>query len=427
MKFTAVGDILIQKRFLGEYEGFDEIKEYIEQGDFKFCNLETTINRGEFFASQFCGGSYLRVAPEALDDVKRYGFNAVSICNNHSMDFSYDGLLNTLKEVKKAGFIQSGVGKNLAEAASPEYLDTIYGRVALIGVTSSFYAPARAGQQSRRFQGRPGINGMRYDEIYEIPKKNLEQLKYISEISNVNGRNNVRRSEGYLEHVPEGFFDFKDIRFVEGDNPGRRSLLDEKDMARIEKSIYEAQMQADYIVISLHTHQMRNGVKEEPDFFVEDFAHRCIDKGVHAVVAHGPHQLRGIEIYKNCPIFYSLGNFVFHNENIPYAPEEFYEMYGLDSDATMHELFRNRSKGFTKGLQTKKESFETIIPYWIMEDGKLTYLEILPVELGYQEKKSVNGWPKPDRKSEALETIKRLSKPYGTEIEIIDGKGIIKL
>lgn len=426
MKFTAVGDILIQKRIPGEYEGFQEIKSYIEQGDFRFYNLETTLNQGEFFASQFCGGSYLRMEPDVLNDIKKYGFNTVSICNNHSMDFSYDGLVNTKREVEKAGFVQAGVGENLSEAAAPKYLDTLNGRVALIGVTSSFYAPARAGEQSRRFRGRPGINGLRYDEIYEVGKKELEQLKYIADVTKINGRNNVRRSEGYLENVPEGYFDFKDLRFVEGNNPGRKSILDEKDMARIEKSIYEAQMQADYIIISLHTHQMRNGVKEEPDFFVEDFAHRCIDKGVHAVVAHGPHLLRGIEIYKDCPIFYSLGNFVFHNENIPYAPEEFYATYGLDSNVTMHELFRKRSNDFTKGLQTKKESFESIIPYWEMENGKLTHLEILPVELGFGEKKSVNGWPKTDEKGHALERVKRLSKVYGTEIRIVDGKGIVE-
>lgn len=427
MRFTAVGDILIQKNFPGEYEGFNEIQDYIERGDFRFFNLETTLNNGEFYASQFCGGSYLRMAPRALADIKKYGFNAVSICNNHSMDFSYDGLLNTKKEIENAGLIQSGVGKNLSEAAAPAYIDTLQGRIALIGVTSSFYAPARAGEQSRRFSGRPGINGLRYDEIYEISKSDMEQLVRIAEVAQINGRNNVRRNEGYLDDVPEGFFDFKDLRFVEGDKPGRKSYLDEKDMARIEKSIYEAKLQADYTVISIHTHQMRNGVKEESDYFIEQFAHRCIDLGAHAVIGHGPHLLRGIEIYKECPIFYSLGNFVFHNENIPYAPEEFYDTYGLKSDATMHELFEKRSKNFTRGLQTRKEIFEAVIPYWEMRDGKLICLELLPVELGYGCKRSVSGWPRIDSGKAILENIQRLSKPYGTNIDIIDGKGIVKL
>lgn len=427
MKFTAVGDILIQKNFPGEYEGFKAIQDYIGQGDFKFYNLETTLNNGEFYASQFCGGSYLRMTPTVLNDLKKFGFNVTNICNNHSMDFSYEGLVHTKEEIEKAGFIQAGVGNNLAEAAAPAYLDTLNGRIALIGVTSSFYAPARAGEQSRRIKGRPGINGMRYDEVYEVSQNDMEQLQRIAELTQINGRNNVRRNEGYLESVPDGYFDFKDLRFVVGDNPGRKSYLDENDMARIEKSIYEAQLQADYIVISIHSHQMRNGVKEESDFFIEQFARRCIDLGVHAVIGHGPHLLRGIEIYKNRPIFYSLGNFIFHNENIPYAPEEFYATYGLKSDATMHELFKTRSKDFTRGLQTKKEMFEAFIPYWEMEDGKLLSLELLPVELGFGQKRSVNGWPKIDTETGSLERLKRLSEPYGTKIEIVNGKGIVKL
>ena len=44
MKFTAVGDILVQKRLPETYEGFEEIKNFIEQGDARFFNLETTLN-----------------------------------------------------------------------------------------------------------------------------------------------------------------------------------------------------------------------------------------------------------------------------------------------------------------------------------------------------------------------------------------------
>ena len=41
-----------------------------------------------------------------------------------------------------------------------------------------------------------------------------------------------------------------------------------------------------------------------------------IDAGADVVVGHGPHVLRGIEIYKGKPIFYSLANFMFQNETL---------------------------------------------------------------------------------------------------------------
>ncbi len=44
--------------------------------------------------------------------------------------------------------------------------------------------------------------------------------------------------------------------------------------------------------------------------FLETFSRRCVDAGADAVIGHGPHELRGIEIYHGAPIFYSLGNFL---------------------------------------------------------------------------------------------------------------------
>jgi len=42
-----------------------------------------------------------------------------------------------------------------------------------------------------------------------------------------------------------------------------------------------------------------------------EFAHNCIDSGADLVMGHHPHILQGIEIYKGKLIAYSLGNFVF--------------------------------------------------------------------------------------------------------------------
>ncbi len=43
----------------------------------------------------------------------------------------------------------------------------------------------------------------------------------------------------------------------------------------------------------------------------KSLAYALIDMGVDAVVGHHPHVIQDIEIYKNAPIFYSLGNFIF--------------------------------------------------------------------------------------------------------------------
>ena len=58
MKFTAVGDVIIQKKIYENFEGFKELVPFIKQGDARFFNLETTLNHeGEASASQFSGGT----------------------------------------------------------------------------------------------------------------------------------------------------------------------------------------------------------------------------------------------------------------------------------------------------------------------------------------------------------------------------------
>lgn len=43
----------------------------------------------------------------------------------------------------------------------------------------------------------------------------------------------------------------------------------------------------------------------------EMLAHTLIDAGIDAVIGHHPHVVQDVALYKNKPIFYSLGNFVF--------------------------------------------------------------------------------------------------------------------
>ena len=47
-----------------------------------------------------------------------------------------------------------------------------------------------------------------------------------------------------------------------------------------------------------------------------------VDAGADLFVGHGPHVLRGVEIYKGKPIFYSLGDFIFQNETLLRLPSE---------------------------------------------------------------------------------------------------------
>ena len=68
----------------------------------------------------------------------------------------------------------------------------------------------------------------------------------------------------------------------------------------------------------------------------------------------------------------------------------------------MRDLYKVRSADFTRGLQTKREAFETLLPCWEMENGKLTRLSLLAVELGFGLPRSRSGWPAPAKDSSIL-------------------------
>lgn len=431
MKFTAAGDMLIQRVISTEYEGFETVSNYIRKGDARFFNFESIIYRDGIWGNQFNGGSFHNSDPKTLQIAEKYGFNMLSFANNHTFDWGYGGLLSTLEALKSTDFVHTGVGMNLDEAAAPAYLDTATGRVALISMTASFVnAAAIAGRQSRRIPGRPGVNALRTNRFLEVTKEQLAALHQIAETSGVNDETNLYRGEGYValkEDLTSVEFGGH-IKFHLGKQTKYHITLNEADMTRLERAICEAKAQADYILVSIHSHQIAGNAKENPPDFLVEFSHRCIDLGAHAVLGHGPHLLRPLEIYKNRPIFYSLGDFMLHNESVTFAPEDMYETYGLTSDDPLCEIYRRRSRNYTVGLLTDHRMMESVIPYFEMEDGELTHLELLPIELGFGEPRYRLGNPRFAPNHKIIQRFAAISEPYGTKIHIDErGIGVVKL
>ena len=118
-----------------------------------------------------------------------------------------------------------------------------------------------------------------------------------------------------------------------------------------------------------------------------------------------------------------------HNETIPFAPEDMYEKQNLTSDATMRELFFDRSAGYTRGLMRDRRMLESVIPYFEIQDGKLTYLELMPIELNFDKEKPWRaGNPRFSDKHGIIERLAKMSVAFGTQITIDDrGFGIVKL
>ncbi|NVN94421.1 MAG: CapA family protein [Bacteroidetes bacterium] len=424
IKIALVGDVFISRNLPDKgYKGLDEIVRLINEHEVKFANLETTIHNREGYPSAFPGGTWAMADPRCTKNIKRLGFNIVNTANNHSMDYSHGGMLATLKNLRSNDILYAGSGENLADASAPTYIECSNGRIAIIGATSSFHDSDAAGHQRSDMRGRPGVNPLRHKSIYELTENNFQNLQRIAEASGINSYHNQAIREGYL--LPKENLNFADVEFVKGEKNQLHTFPLEKDMERIKKAIIEAKKQSDYVIVSIHSHQFSYGDKKHPAEFIKRFSKSCIDSGASIIVGHGPHVLRGIEVYNSGVIFYGLGNFIFQNETVSHLPADFYEKYLLQNDDGIGTAMDKRTNNGTIGLNVDENAWKSVVAS--IEIDSNIQVKLYPVELGFELPRYKKGLPRLSDNLQILEKIKELSTLYGTEIQIVEGVGIVSI
>lgn len=428
LSFAAAGDSFITRRLPSvENASFRKLAEFLQRADVRFTNLEVTVHNREGVPSALSGGTWAAAHPEVLRDLKAYGFNLVAWANNHTLDYLYEGLHATKRHLDQFGFVHAGVGQNLAEASEVKYLETGNGRVALIAATSTFHEFWAAGEQRPDMIGRPGVNPLRYRVEHRISEERMRQLQEIAEVVEINAEEKLLQKEGFVVDPDSDAFRFGKYTFKIGPEEGRRTFPHQSDMTRILSRIQEAKRQADIVLVSIHAHEMKGEAKDQPADFLVEFSRKCIDEGAHGVIGHGPHIVRGVEIYKGRPIFYSLGNFIFQNESVSHLPADFYEKYGMGHEDNVADALDKRSHNNTKGLGAAPKVWSSVIPYWVMEDGTLKELHLYPIDLGFGQPRYRRGWPELSEKTEVLKNLQALSLPFGTEMIIERGVGKVVL
>lgn len=419
LSIALCGDVLLSQR-LPSYEAGMAIAKILKECDIRFGNLETTVHRNEGTPAAFPGGCYTMADPRILDDLKNLGFNIFNIANNHLMDYGEGGLLATLDNLDKRDIPHAGAGRDLQEASKAAYLVSKDGyRVALISVTSSFHDSYLAGPHGTNIPGRPGISPLRHKSICELPKNDFEILSSIIDKTGINSYHNQAIKEGFLPSTTDlkvGYYNFK-----EGHDYVFKSMPLDEDLNRTLKEIREAKFFADNIIVSVHGHQFENnGTKEDAPQFMKLFAKKCIDAGADIIVCHGPHIIRGIEIYKHGLIFHGIGNFILQYDMMSSLPAEAYlssGIYDFNNCGPGELMMDKKNCGGTKGLIVDEKCWESIFATINYFDKGLS-INIYPIELMLNERKGLRGLPRLSKKTTILERIKMLSINYGTKIDI---------
>jgi poly-gamma-glutamate synthesis protein (capsule biosynthesis protein) len=143
MKLLFVGDVMlgrlvnqVLKREPPEYPWGDTLT-VLRQADCRICNLECVVSdRGRPWGLT-PKAFHFRSDAKNVSALTAAGITAVSVANNHTLDFEYDAMFKMLRILDRAGIRHAGAGENLGRASQPALLEISDARIGLVAFTDN--------------------------------------------------------------------------------------------------------------------------------------------------------------------------------------------------------------------------------------------------------------------------------------------------
>lgn len=294
-------------------EGFAAIKKLIQKADVSFTNLETTI-LGRHGGGPLKGSHFLCAPAVVLDSLKDIGFNVLALSNNHAFDLGPSGVLSTLEEVEGRGFLHAGIGVDATAAHQIGMKEFGTRKIALVAMDAG-PGPAimYADNATDTRPARPGVNKLDVSRVFEVDDKNFKSLVAIQETfqSNVWELGCYAQPNDPPTLASSDEIDFYGTIFRRATGNHRRIIVNEASLQGQLATIRKAASDGAFVLVYLHHHHGELSWREVPGW-VQSFARSCVEAGANAFVGHGEPALQPIEIYRGAPIFFGLGNFLFH-------------------------------------------------------------------------------------------------------------------
>ena len=361
---TAVGDMIFNQQISRladpDRQGLFRI---MQEADIGYGNLEFSINDRPELQRPFYN---FRAPREFAWEVAAIGINMVSLSNNHSLDFGPEGLRECLRALDLTSIAHAGAGATLAAARTP--------------------GTKRVQSRTTRFSL---LSYMRYwTARYRSADPSEPSLATIDPaVILVDRDGKVEPVEGPLE---------EDVKAMEDD-------------------IILARRRTDVLMVALHNHDVSHhrvyGIQEKTPVNDHIMYRRAIDAGADMVLGTGPHVLRGIEIYKGKPIFYSLSDFIYQYRTPDKIPIDLIHQRDTEVERPTNVSVWDR--------RDTPQTMEGILVRMTVNQDKLRRIQLIPVVI--DDEGPLYGVPRlvSDAKArEKFELLQRLSEPYGTKIAI---------
>jgi poly-gamma-glutamate synthesis protein (capsule biosynthesis protein) len=329
--------------------------DWLRAGDIGFINLECPLTDRGNPADKLVA---LRGDPMLARELKAIGADVITVANNHALDYGTTGLFDTMNALEGANVPYTGIGANLSAALAVHTIEHNGVRVGFIGVASTLAPNSAAGED------RPGVAPIRVFTSY------------------LNDTVTVEENPGVAPFV--------------------RTMALENDVVAVERAITEAKRDLDYLLVGMHWGVPNGWVARFQDILAEyqrPLGHRLIDAGADAVVGHHPHVLHGVEWYRERPIMYSLGNYLFHNLKVDQQPK-----------------VRRPYPPYNWGSLRSSENLDSVLARLTLTQGAAAKLEMIPLRLNSSGEPQV---AEPADASRITKHMQALSQPFATEVKQI--------
>lgn len=199
--------------------------------------------------------------PGMVDALAAAGIDAVSCANNVS--YPPPALLESIAVLDRAGIGHAGAGADAAAAHTLRVVERRGIRVGLLAYTSILFPYGHAASDHA-----PGVAAVRVATAYRPDPRSAE---------------------------------------VPGRVPTVLTTPVPDDLSRMTADVAAARPRCDFLVVSMHWGLPGAALCD----YQPVLARAAIDAGADVIMGHGPHSVHGVDVYRNRPILYSLGNLAF--------------------------------------------------------------------------------------------------------------------
>ncbi|HEX5054079.1 MAG TPA: CapA family protein [Planctomycetota bacterium] len=419
---TAVGELLYSHPLaLTSDVEMQKVFALVRQGDATFGHLEVPIFDFDGFVGQGYGDGLLWGEAALAADIRALGVDMVSLASNHGTDWGGEGLLETSRLLDAQHVVHAGGGRSLHEARQAGVLATPKGRVALVSTASTFKPNAGANDPMGEVPARTGISILRTRRITLVTADEMAKVRELA-TSLASPRKPAPAPDAREVTLGDDLYRLADAH-------GLTYEMDLYDHAGLLAAVREAKQVADLVIFTIHAHESPTGMDDDapapPDFLVR-LCHDVVDAGADVVIGHGQHSLRAIEIYKGRPVFYGMGAF-FIRGNIKVLPETVFRAF---PDATGHAPPPAPKERSVRPGGNPASWYDGVVAQIDFEDGEATVVRLHALDTGNTYEEARRGVPHladPTNARRILTRLREWSMPFGVDLAIEDGVGVIRI